>query len=417
MLNDIFSEAWAALQRNRTRSLLTMTGIVWGIVAVTLLIAYGSGFRAVLVHAFEAFGRDAVICWPQQTSEQPGGQRAGQTVRLEKADLEAVRESASLVKYACLETVREKSITYGDRLVSTVARGVCPEYGEMRNEVPREGRWISPSDIVERRRVIFIGGRLYEKLFAGRPAVGETVEVEGVRFLVVGVMARKMQMSNYFTSDDESAFIPFTAAGDLWDTTKAQVMVFEPVSPLFEKRAMQQVLAAVAERQHFSPNDKKAIQMFGREEFRPVIDGITIGLEVLLIFIGVLTLGIGGVGVMNIMLVSVDERIREIGLRRALGARKRHIRLQFLAETLLLMMAGGLLGIGLAYLLSAVLPALPLLGPLFEDTSGKGDIHLSIHVGTMLASTAILLLVGLASALVPAMRASRLDPVEALRYE
>ena len=131
----------------------------------------------------------------------------------------------------------------------------------------------------------------------------------------------------------------------MWNTRYPQVMVFTPVAPQFEKKAKAQVLAAVAERQGFSPTDDKAIQMFGREEFRPVIDGLTIGLQVLLMFIGALTLGIGGVGVMNIMLVSVDERIREIGLRRALGARKWHIRFQFLAETMLLMLLGGVIGI------------------------------------------------------------------------
>ncbi len=179
-------------------------------------------------------------------------------------------------------------------------------------------------------------------------------------------------MSNYFTSDDRSVFIPFSAAGDLWNTRYPQVLIFEPVAPQFEKKAEAQVLAAIATRQGFSPTDKKAIQMFGREEFRPVIDGLTIGLQVLLLFIGALTLGIGGVGVMNIMLVSVDERIREIGLRRALGARKWHIRLQFLAETMMMMLLGGVIGIMLSYALSAVLPTLPLLGPLFEDTIGQG---------------------------------------------
>ncbi len=418
MLTEIIREAWVALKRNYTRTFLTMLGIVWGIATVTLLIAYGNSFRKILAGGFDAFGKSVVIAWPQQTSEQPGGQRAGKKVVLEQADLDMVKASAPLVKYVCLETVRRPGIAYQDRLVGTAAiRGVCPEYGEMRNEVPSEGRWINSSDEIERRRVCFLGGRIREQLFSGRPAVGETVLIAGVRFEVIGVMQRKIQLSNYFSSDDESVWIPYSAAGDLWNTRYAAVMVFAPIAPQFEKRAMAQVLAAVATRQQFSPTDPKAFQMFGRDEFRPVIDAITIGLEVLLTFIGALTLGIGGVGVMNIMLVSVEERIREIGLRRALGAKKIHIKLQFLAETLLIMLMGGAIGVLVSYAVAAAVGTLPLMGPLFEDDSGRGDIHLHISMMTLVLSSLVLLFVGVISGLIPALRASKLDPVEALRYE
>src|SRR5260370_4980144 len=257
MLREIFKEAWAALGRNPVRSLLTMTGIAWGIVAVTLLLSYGAGFRGVLMYTFEVFGKGAVVCWPGTTSEQAGGERAGKQVRFEQEDAEWVKAQSPLIRRVTMETVRFQGITHEQRLSDTAIRGVYPEYGEMRNEVPLAWRWISPEDIAERRRVAFLGAILRRKLFSGTPAIGETVRIDGVKFTVVGSMDTKFSDSNYFTSDDESVFIPYTAAADLWDARYASVMLFEPVSPNFEADAMQQFRAAIATRQRLSLGEKR----------------------------------------------------------------------------------------------------------------------------------------------------------------
>src|ERR1700716_3395087 len=175
MLFEIFREAWVALGRNPVRSLLTMTGIAWGIVAVTLLLSYGSGFRNVLMYTFEVFGKGAVVCWPGTTSEQAGGERAGKAVRFEQEDADWVKAQSPLVKRVTLETVKFKGISHDERLSDTAIRGIYPEYGEMRNQVPIEGRWNSHEDITARRRGQFLGPLLRKKLFSGTPAIGESV--------------------------------------------------------------------------------------------------------------------------------------------------------------------------------------------------------------------------------------------------
>ena len=397
------------VRAQKLRLFLTVFGLVWGTAAVTLMLDFGEGLHRQVLVAQKGLGDAIVIAWPSRTSKPWQGLPRGRRIQLTDEDVTLLRTEIEGIKNISQEYSQDGArITYGKKALSVDISGSNVEFGAMRSMNPQEGgRYLNQLDLDERRRVVFLGDQLTIDLFGeGVDAVGEKVRIDGSPFTVIGVMVQKEQDSSYSGRDKDKAMIPSTTFRAIYGSKYIENLIFQAKDVQKIESVKKAVIATAANKYRFDPTDEEAIQMWDTTEGTKFLDTFFLVFRGFLGIVGALTLVVGGIGVSNIMNVVVEERTKEIGIKMALGAKRRYVIGQFLFETLLITIVGGIAGFLISW---GICAAFPSLG--FQEFIG--DPRISFQVAAI--TTTILGAIGLLAGYFPARTAANLRPVEALR--
>jgi len=415
---EVVKQTVATLRAHKMRSFLTMFGIVWGIASVILLVGLGLGFSKDQKKRMETLGKDLVIIWGGRTSSQVGGLAAGRPITLNIEDARLVRKECYLVKAVSPELERSVQEVSAFNSSNRQVSGVWPAYQDFRSLILSEGRLMDDDDEQQMNRVVLLGWNAAKQLFPGKPAIGATVDMAGYPYTVIGVIAEKKQNSNYSGPDNDKIYVPYSSMardfppppekGQIINKGYLSDMVLEVADPEYHEEAILQIRRTLGRVHHFEETDKDALFIWDTMDGAKILAKIFGVITIFFGCIAVTTLALGGIGVMNIMLVAVTERTREIGVLRALGATKRDITRQFFSESATLTLFSGIVGYFVGVGICVLLQAAPL--PDFVPKPIVSPIAIA-------ASLITLSLITFNAGMYPANRAAELDPVECLRYE
>ncbi|MGD0590894.1 MAG: ABC transporter permease [Bacteroidota bacterium] len=403
----IISEFIVDLQAQKLRAFLTMFGIIWGTVAIVVLVAFGVGFKKQTAANMHGIGEGIAIMFPGKTTKPWAGYGIGRPISYIEEDTKLIASQVANIFAISPEFSRQTTARVGANILNPTISGVNVVYSEMRNIIPEAGgRFIDVLDIQDRRRVAVIGDKVKEFLFGDQNAIGKSVFIGQVPFLVIGVMQKKTQPSSYNSRDQDRIFIPISTFASVYGTIHLSDIIYQIKDPRLGEQTVKEVRAALSKRYKFDPTDEDAVWIWDTTMFDRLSFYMFLGINIFLGLIGSFTLGVAGLGVANIMFIVVQERIKEIGVKRAVGATKTNILVQFFTETFFIVFTGSAIGFLISYGIIALLSMIPI-----KDYVGTPDLSFEV-VGITIF---VLITVGLLSGLMPARRASNIDVVECLR--